>query len=752
MPIDKFKKNLPLASCGSSLFLLVLFIYGLIPGLYVNNLASYYLMAANTDCISNQGIFTAAYCQNYGLNLGYPFLMGLPFIYASALLESIFHVTAYTANILTGAFLVLCSFMSMYYLLRKVGADKYIALFVSFFFMALSFNYGHAGYHYMMYSFMLLPFYVLVDYFCLPAFFDRAREPRIVLRIGIVYVLVKTFALFMDGYGFVISSVVSLCYVLFLLVEHRKDKRSLLVGALGFGAAYSVAVFLYKSYVPLGASYDVMSVDFFRAQGVDLISLFLPGRNMFFANAANIAKTWNAHAYFSDSSNVRFNYLGYSLTIMFIFFLIRVRNKPLFAKVIVISGCVAFFLSLGPSLKINDHRSEVSTLTFSPSDYLMPKSDATLDLHTDFIYKYVPGIRNMRGVYRWLLLFKFAMLVGVALFLSSLVRRKSYVLVALLLIITMVEMLPDLRVLDQRYRANYNQMGMFKNAVLPDLFQYLKEGEKIFYLSDENDFLANYISAKLNVRSYNCGGDKNQLLSFRSRPECIINMKRGVDVADNAYWALWNGDVTKIVIPYFNLRWDSYDWPPDASDINETKDDIARIFNGDARFVFKKSRWFEVVELNPNSLFTTEEKRGALLSDVDFSKGDYQYVRGLYQYEAGFRWSGVRSIFLLKYNNQRYLHIHIWVPELENYYSNDIKFQVKVNDTAVKTYEILKSEDIDDTISIPDGVASGKNAVVSLYMNRQWKLPKSSADKRKLAFIVKQVGFTMFKGEDSSGL
>ncbi len=151
-----------------------------------------------------------------------------------------------------------------------------------------------------------------------------------------------------------------------------------------------------------------------------------------------------------------------------------------------------------------------------------------------------------------------------------------------------------------------------------------------------------------------------------------------------------------------------------------------------------------VARFHPYHIFTDEEENGVLSSDVDFSKGDYQYVRGLYQYEGGFRWSGGSSAVLLKYSDERYLHVHIIIPALANYGSEDIKLQVKVNDTLIRTYAILKSGDIDDTIRIPKGIEKRRNAVVGLDMNRQWKLPDSSPDTRKLSFIVKQVGFTSF--------
>jgi hypothetical protein len=129
---------------------------------------------------------------------------------------------------------------------------------------------------------------------------------------------------------------------------------------------------------------------------------------------------------------------------------------------------------------------------------------------------------------------------------------------------------------------------------------YINKGDKIFFLSGDrvNDFLSNYISAKLNAKSYNCGGDKNIKISMKSWPNIIEQMKACYEVNQNAYNAFQNKVLDKLIIPYFDLRWHSYYWPPSEADREKLKEERLSVFNvKDDRFRYKEEKWFGVVEL-----------------------------------------------------------------------------------------------------------------------------------------------------------
>jgi len=130
-----------------------------------------------------------------------------------------------------------------------------------------------------------------------------------------------------------------------------------------------------------------------------------------------------------------------------------------------------------------------------------------------------------------------------------------------------------------------------------------------------------------------------------------------------------------------------------------------------------------------------------LRSFVDFTKHDYKYVTGLHQYEKNFRWSDISSSFLLKYDNPKYLYIKISVPDIKGYQSENVQFSVYLDDMLLKTYDILNSGILEITIDVARKIKDRQKVTVELSINKRWYPPKSSLDKRRLAFVVEKLGF-----------
>lgn len=582
------------------LIIISLFIYGLVPGLYVNQLSAAYLMSANTESLANHGLFNFSYCKNYGFELGYPFLMGLPYIYLAAFLRSMLDLTPHTANVLAGSVFCVLAFYFCYKLLCRLGSNKYVAALLTFVYLTSHINYGQSGYHYMMYGFILLPAYIYIDIRLLDSIFTNPKIPwHLILSI----IAFKSFALFMDGYSFVISSVASLTLLLFYNINNRGKKSKIAVATFFLGAGYVTAVLLYRYYVPAGANYAQMPIDYFRAQSVDVFSLFAPGSDLLLANALRISTTWNAATYYGDRSNVMFNYLGYSLLGLAIFSVVFIKKHPYQLKALMIAGSIAFALSLGPSLKVNDRKPAAVKATFTKEDYMMKKSDASFDLHTDLIYQKAPGVKMMRAVHRWLLLFKLVIIILAAITLTSFLAQKRILLTSLMLLIILIELSPDMFELHKRYRNYFRQMKLFETTVLPEIRDAISNNNRIVFISNENDFLGNYISATLGSTAYNCGGDKNQELARDSWPESIKNLTRYKDINSNSYTALSNRTVDVVVLPHFNLRWDSYNWPPRDKQANLDKFQNLIDFE-DSRLKFKEMEWFTLITLSSNTAET----------------------------------------------------------------------------------------------------------------------------------------------------
>jgi hypothetical protein len=119
-------------------------------------------------------------------------------------------------------------------------------------------------------------------------------------------------------------------------------------------------------------------------------------------------------------------------------------------------------------------------------------------------------------------------------------------------------------------------MDSFNQDVIRPLQHNLKPGERIIYYPNSrgnNDYLANYITPELDAWSYNVGGDKALAISLPQMPADIVNLLKADDnvknipIVSGSYMktALEKGLVDKIIVPTFDLRWDSYSWPPKSS-------------------------------------------------------------------------------------------------------------------------------------------------------------------------------------------
>ncbi|MBU0648043.1 hypothetical protein KJ855_02585, partial [Patescibacteria group bacterium] len=278
-------------------------------------------------------------------------------------------------------------------------------------------------------------------------------------------------------------------------------------------------------------------------------------------------------------------------------------KKNVYLTFLTIAGVIALVLSFGPSIKMSDTRPKQTKNSFYLSDYLMTTDDTAIDMPYEFIYQKIPGISNMRAIHRWLLLFKFILIIAAAVYLSQLYKKYPKISVILTLII-FIEIFPNLRQTHNIYRQNYTNLQQFRHDVIEPLKAYINPGQTIFYLAPENtadwenDYLANYISANLNIHSYNCGGDKNMAIARSHWPEKILSMRDYENQNDDAFQALQNNDVDKIIIPNFSLRWDAYSWPPSPESYQQTLLDREAVFDyNDERFniIFKK--YFSIIDL-----------------------------------------------------------------------------------------------------------------------------------------------------------
>jgi hypothetical protein len=555
----------------------------------------------------------------------------VPYILLGKTIRKLSGVEPLTAKKLTDGAFVLLSFLSLLWLQRRLGVNRLIALITSLCYLCLPFAWGHSGLLPFYIGVLLMPVYLSVDFCVFPLLISGSArlQPVRLMVVAIAYIGVRVFSIFEDPYTavmYVAVSAVTVVWVSWHLVSLRRFApiaRIALVWLLSVGAA----VALYKSYVPGGGDYTVMPIDFFRAQGVDVASLFIPSHVLWWSTALNVGiPEWNAYAYYGDGKNVSFNYLGYvCLVTAFLYSLVKLWRRSgwtldfrkCFWLSLVTSGALCLAISLGPSLKINDARAPNSTKRFGFSDYLMPKESATWTPPTEKLFVALPGIKNMRAIYRWVVVPKLVVLMAFAL-VASRVYARSRVLGVALALLALGEHLPNLPVVDSNTKHAYNAYRQFNEDVLEEMRLAIGTGQRVFFLSAENDVLANYLSPMLGIFTYNIGGDKSIEIISREWPSNIRRLRERAESLNGlegpALASLVGHDVDAVVIPYFNLRWDSYDWPPERLEREERRNAVLDAL-GQARPPLRlvEADWFAVLELETDD--SRDRWRAALFAD-----------------------------------------------------------------------------------------------------------------------------------------
>ena len=592
---------------------LILVSHALVPG-RVLNLPVALSYSGLTQCLAERGGLFNLSCPLVGSPLGFIPLSDGPYLRGAAHVSRLTGASALAAMNVTRAVLVLASFAALVALQRRLGIERWIAVLAAFAYLQLPLLLLHAGIHAYYVGILAMPIYLLADCVVFSVFASARERPGkwrpAAAAAG--YLAVRVLSLFQDPYTAVMHVTVSgvgLAFTSWSLVS-RREHRTAASLVLVWVASIAVAVRLYQGFVPGGAEYEVASIDFFRAQGVDLVSLITPSHRLWWAEAAGVGvEAWNAHAYFGDGSNVSGNYLGIVMLLSVAAYGIGRRRQAhararlpsqqsLIWTSLLAAAALCGLLALGPSLKIGDTRAPGSPTRFGVDDYLMPAPAATLTLPHERLFVSLPGLENMRAIYRWIAVPQLVLILLFAWVVSRLEAKRRGWGFALALL-GFAELQPNYADVARSTKENRAQHDQFEQDVLASMERAVVPGERVFFLSAENDYLVNYLAPKLGIYSYNVGGDKNFGLSSALWPPSLLPLWSAA--ASPAYpgeavaAALRVGDVEAVVIPYFNLRWAAYAWPPAVGEPEEDRRRWLRTLESEyAELGVTGDRWFAV--------------------------------------------------------------------------------------------------------------------------------------------------------------
>ena len=546
--------------------LALLVAYRMVPG-QIPNAQFVVADAAYAECLHASAAMGRAGCANTGYPAGAPKPFGLPVnMLAEALFAADDVVSIAEMRLVYAALFVLAFLLAWRLFTRLVGGTR-LGLCGAVLFLLAPALHLQSSFGVLQLGMALLPGYLLADASLLQGLGARrdgwrAAVPRLAGAVLLV-LAVRVFSLFLDGYSFLLATLLSASYFLASAVRSRTRVDALAALAL-YVAASGVAAAVYRGYLGPGGL-GVMPVDFFRGAGVDLATMLLPLQWQGGWGLLGLGLDVTPEMTWGGRSSLLGVFVGASGAIAAVVLAWwwaarRIRIEPMAAGILA-AGLVAILLSLGPSLKFMDFKPPDPALAATLGKRMMPAEAAGPDLHTAWIYQNVPGIRNARVLARWQVLTRLALVVAVMLVAARLMQggRGGKAASAALLALALFEVFPDPVANASTGRAALERAealhGEYSSAFATGLIR--DERVLLLQLHDahgRNEYSSNTLCVRARVRCYNTGGDKASVVVRRLWPQPILDAVRGRHVGRSLV-AAFDGDLLDVVaVPYFDLR------------------------------------------------------------------------------------------------------------------------------------------------------------------------------------------------------
>jgi hypothetical protein len=461
----------------------------------------------------------------------------------------------YDAYSAAAAFWLIAGYAGAFQLARALGVKPVLAALAAATWMSLPMTWAHQSYSSLALGMGMLPLYLRSAL----AQFDMslASNWRKACSIAL-FVALCVIALFMDGYTFMMFAVASGIMFAFQVVVARPLgwaamlKRAVPVYVAGFAGAY----FLYIGYMGRSA-FAPAPLEFFRAWALDLTFLVKPSEGQFWLwDRLGWSSVRSDATLFGDAS-VWLTTFGLPLLVSGIACFVAVRRHERRAWLLLAVAIVGLYFSLGPSLKVDAVKADGASGPFMQAqDGVMPTGSAIVSAH-------VPGFRAMRASYRWEALFLLGMWGLVALGAARARPRQERIWMGVYLLLILSSM-PHLGDMWSDYRSYRRDLATIDRDVSVPLASHVHVGSKVFFMPFSNDVMANYLSPRLDVVSYNVGGDKQIEIARDAWPANLQSFAMNRFVIGDVpaiRSALLNHDADAVIIPYFDSLWAAHLWP-----------------------------------------------------------------------------------------------------------------------------------------------------------------------------------------------
>ncbi len=623
----------------------VLFLHGAVPFVTVPTLAqSLWTSGFGLSLAKTEGLTL------YATHFGYPEPAAIAFGLAGALPVSflislgLHPADAYTTMIAMWLIIALLGALRMG---TMFGISQSNALLAAVLWMCLPVVWYHQAYAMLGLGMALLPAYFLTASFVI---LNSAANLQKRLLNACIFCVSCMVAVFMDGYTFMMFAVGTGLLIAFTLFRRTDLRRNLLlhtfpVCIVGFGLAY-VCYGLYIGKASFGAE----PIQLFRAWGVDLKYLVVPTQGIHWLwDMLGLSVARSSQEFFGDAS-LWSSTFALPLIITGTICWWKTRKSVWLATGLLIIALGGLYMSLGPSLKIDSARPEQMSGKHEMFEG-MPAEEAIAPTGNEILSQNIPGFQNMRAAYRWIALSLLGFWWLILLAGSLQKSRVGSFGMGLILLALIIINIPHLGGQWQRTALTRKSFLDIEHDLISDLGMALNPGERVAFLPYRNDFLVNYIAPRLDIRTYNVGGDKNLMAARRHWPMTLSHFPMGkIDdgFTDRVIRVLTQDKVADaVVLPYIDMFWAAQVWPPDI----EYRDDLQPVVHNlqEAEQVnVKQSNYYALVRSGVDS---PERDSSDLSYPIQIARG----VSGLqdilgpgwYDVEKNHVWSGSEAELLL---------------------------------------------------------------------------------------------------------
>lgn len=536
----------------------ILFLHGALPFLAVPTLGQAIWTTGFSQSLAN-GSFFDLHVHDFGFPKPAAIAFGLAGAWpASLLIRAGLHpADAYSG--MAAAWLCL-AFYAAYMIARISGCGRMVSLVSGVTWMSMPIIWVHAGFSMLSLGIGLLSFYFLSIFKLLFIFPDVNNKP---IASSILYLVATIISVFMDGYTFVMFAVGASSLLAYSIITKAYLRSYLVTVALPVHLfSFACAYFLYKTYIGT-SDFSAEPIDFFRGWGLDLSFLAIPTQGEFWL-ADLLGLSWHRsdEIYFGDGS-VWMTTFSLPIVILGLVAWYRNRKKSETITGVLLISAFAFYMSLGPSLKINSTK-PLSLQISAPAQQsaLMPAHLAVMPTGSAWISETLPGFNVMRASYRWIALCIFTLWLMTVLYMGQ-AESNARRLWTVLLLGVMVVNLPDLAA---RWRNNADARELFAEIdrdLVTSLGHALVKNERVAFLPWNNDFLANYLAPRVGFRTFNIGGDKNLMAAKAHWPAGLLTLGGALESTTSTadIKLLLDGSTDVLVIPYFDMLWSAQIWP-----------------------------------------------------------------------------------------------------------------------------------------------------------------------------------------------